>query len=293
MTTVNGPPLPPGVSDILQSRVLSVSAPCPALLATYVLRHWNQLLGVVARAIVTGHNTTTRSLCRTHAADCHVHTQRADATGAAGVSGACATYNTLGAIGDANTGPWINASVDATGRPVVWRLDVGASRAWQAGCRTKKNISGTRLPGVDGHGRMACTAAGPAHPHGDRRDRHAHDPPTVPQRPRLRGGGNNVATAAPRVRSVSFFCFFCVFHRPPEARDVATGMGGARLRARTSLPFGRAWHIRFRGLCRQPLHDGQEVVVLALQALEGLDEVRPQLAVLDSAEIGLEVLCHA
>ena len=117
-----------GVSDVLQSRAFAVGAPCPALLAAYVLRRWNAVLGVAARALVIGHNTTTPAQCAEHPEDCRVHTALVHESPGA------LEFDTLGILPPiAITRPepyaWLNASVDASGRPWVWRLDVGASRA--------------------------------------------------------------------------------------------------------------------------------------------------------------------
>jgi hypothetical protein len=131
--------LAPGIADILYSRVMALhpdedDRAGVGILARHLLGRWSAVTGVPAHTLVIGHNTCTPSMCRS--ATAHVHLERSSNQGDNLV---VPTYKHLGLCGeddddddddDGRRRPWINATVCVTtGRPVVWRLDVGASRA--------------------------------------------------------------------------------------------------------------------------------------------------------------------
>ena len=118
-----------GIADVMQMRLHTVAAPCPGDLAAQILRHFSEAVATEpVHTLVTGHNTTTPLMCHRHAESCQVHTRRVDADDRRAV------FDTLGPYQPG--GPWINASMSDPqglfpgGDAVVWRLDVGATRAW-------------------------------------------------------------------------------------------------------------------------------------------------------------------
>ena len=112
--------LPEGVFDLLYTRDYTCDAPQAGVNARRALDAWSVRTGRPTDTLVIGHNATTRAEVQ-HKPYVHVHTRP--------LSDIPGVYHLLGPA-EGDLGPWINASLDDKGLPAVWRVDVGASRAW-------------------------------------------------------------------------------------------------------------------------------------------------------------------
>jgi hypothetical protein len=116
--------LPPAVADILQDRTLTDNTPQTASRTRYILRRWNALFPdhETAHTLVVGHCT---QFPETIAHDVRVHGSRLSLS-----SDDPQVFSNP--LVPWNTGlPLINCSCDASGSPMLWRIDTGQSRAWR------------------------------------------------------------------------------------------------------------------------------------------------------------------
>jgi hypothetical protein len=124
--------VPNGLADLLQDRGLDAGRnPTTGGRARRLLRRWERVTGgPPVAALVVGHCLQLpQDVAEKHRwnPSIVVHTKRvSDPTTSPAV------YRDLGPPTGRDDRPWINASLDAEGRPSIFRCDVGLSRCWSS-----------------------------------------------------------------------------------------------------------------------------------------------------------------